>query len=557
MKLTGRIGVAVLIVVLAGCSSSRSADQKPIIPPTLPVALVNTPVPTPTHTPDLSITPTSTITPPPTVTATAPPVIDTPTTAPTLTAVVIPPTSVPPTRVPPTAIPMAQVCETCGSLRLRQSPGSAGQVVTYLAALTPLNVIGRTTDSAWLQVALSDGSSGWVASQYLVVNVDLNVVEITGVAENAAVVASSSAYISGISFHARQIYLDGQTKGNRADSFSKVGDSITYSRAYLYALAGDYSLGDYSYLSPALSFFSGPNGRGENCFGASPIAAYPGWTTADVLTPGGAKTGNCGPGETPLECEYRTAQPSVALIMFGTNDVPQNMSLDTFRANLQRIVDISISRGVIPVLSTIPPFPTLDGSARAFNEVIVATARANDIPLWDYYASMNKLPNRGLSSDGVHPSEAPDHQDATFDEEHLQYGFTMRNLGALQMLYELWRQVLYDSGTLPPAGPSGPAPTVVDVGPVDPASYTCDGAPPIRLYVGGPGRVTPGVPNKLRNAPSLSGAEIGNIPGEGVFTVTGGPHCADGFTWWQVNYNGVVGWTASGNSSEYWVEPLP
>jgi uncharacterized protein YraI len=556
MKLTGRMGTAVLIVVLAGCSSSRSADQIPAIPPTLSVALVNTPVTTPTHTSDLSITPTSTITPPPTVTATAPPVTDTPTAAPPLTAVVIPPTSAPPTRVPPTAIPMAQVCETCGSLRLRQSPGSAGQVVTYLAALTPLNVIGRTTDSAWLQVALSDGGSGWVDSRYLVVNVDLNAVEITGVAENVAV-AASSAYISGISFHARQIYLDGQSKGNRADSFSKVGDSITFSLAYLYPLAGDYSLRDFSYLSPALSFFSGPNGRGENCFGATPIAAYPGWTTADVLTPGGAKTGNCGSGETPLECEYRTAQPSVALIMFGTNDIAQNMSLDTFRANLQRIVDISISHGVIPVLSTIPPFPTLESSARAFNEAIVATARANDIPLWDYYASINKLPNRGLSSDGVHPSEAPDHQDATFDEEHLQYGFTMRNLGALQMLYELWRQVLYDSGTLPPAGPSGPAPTVVDVGPVDPASYTCDGAPPIRLYVGGPGRVTPGVPNKLRNAPSLSGAEIGNIPGEGVFTVTGGPHCADGFTWWQVNYNGVVGWTASGNSSEYWVEPLP
>jgi uncharacterized protein YraI len=511
---------------------------------------VNTPVPTPTHTPDLSITPTSTITPPPTVTATAPPVTDTP------TAVVIPPTSAPPTRVPPTAIPMAQVCETCGSLRLRQSPGSAGQVVTYLAALTPLNVIGRTTDSAWLQVALSDGGSGWVDSRYLVVNVDLNAVEITGVAENVAV-AASSAYISGISFHARQIYLDGQSKGNRADSFSKVGDSITFSLAYLYPLAGDYSLRDFSYLSPALSFFSGPNGRGENCFGATPIAAYPGWTTADVLTPGGAKTGNCGSGETPLECEYRTAQPSVALIMFGTNDIAQNMSLDTFRANLQRIVDISISHGVIPVLSTIPPFPTLESSARAFNEAIVATARANDIPLWDYYASINKLPNRGLSSDGVHPSEAPDHQDATFDDEHLQYGFTVRNLGALQMLYELWRQVLYDSGTLPPAGPSGPAPTVVDVGPVDPASYTCDGAPPIRLYVGGPGRVTPGVPNKLRNAPNLSGVEIGSIPGEGVFTVTGGPVCADGFTWWQVNYTGVVGWTASGNSSEYWVEPLP
>ncbi len=562
MKLIGRIGIAALIVILAGCNFSRDTTEKPTIQPTLPVVLVNTPLPTPTHTPDVTITATSTATPPPTVAPTAsltppaPPVVNTPTSA--LPMTVIPPTSAPPTAVPPTSIPMAQVCETCGSLRLRQSPGSAGQVVTYLDPLTPLNIVGRTTDSAWIQVALGDGRSGWVASQYLVVNVDLNTVEITGVAEQSDAVASSdNTVISGISFHARQIYLDGQTKGNRADVFSKVGDSITYSWANLYPLAGNYALGDYSYLSPAVSFFSGPNARGENCFGASSIAAYPGWTSGDVLKPGGAKTGSCNSGETALECEYRTAKPSVALITFGTNDVAQGVSLDTFRANLQRIVDVSISHGVIPVLSTIPPFPTLEGSARAVNQVIVATARANDIPLWDFYSAINGLPNRGLSSDGVHPSEAPDNQDAYFDEEHLQYGFTVRNLGALQMLYELWRQVLYDSGTTPPAEPSGPSPTVVDVEPVDPATYSCPGAPPIRLYVGGQGRVTPGVPNKLRNSPSLSGTEIGNIPGEGVFTVTGGPHCADGFTWWQVNYNGVVGWTASGNSSEYWVEPLP
>jgi uncharacterized protein YraI len=560
MKWMGRTVMVMLVVILAACNFSRTTNEKPTIQPTVPVMLVTTPLPTPTNTLDVTITltPPPTFTPPPTAsftpwpaTATPQPVINTPTLA--------PPTAIPPTVAPPTALPMAQVCETCGQLRLRQSPGTAGSVITNLAALTPLNVIGRTTDSAWIQVALNDGRSGWVASQYLVVNVDLSAVSVTGVAEDVAVpVSSGSSYISGVSFHARQIYLDGQSKGNRANTFSKVGDSITYSWAYLYPLASNYSLADYDYLSPALGFFSGPNGRGENCFGASPIAAYPGWTTRDLLTPGGAKTGACGPGETPLECEYRTAQPSVAVIMLGTNDVAQNMSLDTFRANLQRIVDISISRGVIPVLSTIPPFPVLDGNARAFNEVIIATARANDIPLWDFYSSINGLPNRGLSPDGVHPSEAPDNHDAYFDAEHLQYGFTVRNLGTLQILYELWRQVLYDSGTTLPAGPPpGPAPTAVDVGPVDPASYSCPGAPPIRLHVGEQGRVTPGVPNKLRNAPGLSGAEIGNIPGEGVFTVTGGPHCADGFTWWQVNYNGTVGWTASGNSSEYWVEPYP
>ena len=67
--------------------------------------------------------------------------------------------------------------------------------------------------------------------------------------------------------------------------------------------------------------------------------------------------------------------------------------------------------------------------------------------------------------------------------------------------------------------------------------------------------MTPGVPNKLRAQPSVNAVEVGSIPGEAQFTVIGGPTCADSYTWWQVDYQGAVGWTASGTASEYWVEP--
>ena len=30
----------------------------------------------------------------------------------------------------------------------------------------------------------------------------------------------------------------------------------------------------------------------------------------------------------------------------------------------------------------------------------------------------------------------------------------------------------------------------------------------------------------------------------------------DGFSWWLVNYNGIVGWTAEGQGAEYWLRPL-
>lgn len=82
-----------------------------------------------------------------------------------------------------------------------------------------------------------------------------------------------------------------------------------------------------------------------------------------------------------------------------------------------------------------------------------------------------------------------------------------------------------------------------------------------RLTVGGYGRVTPGLPNVVRSAPGTQSTGsnslvIGQIPGGGVFNVLAGPQCGtDRRWWWQVNYNGLVGWTAEGEGSTYWVEP--
>lgn len=86
---------------------------------------------------------------------------------------------------------------------------------------------------------------------------------------------------------------------------------------------------------------------------------------------------------------------------------------------------------------------------------------------------------------------------------------------------------------------------------------TCPGAPAPRLVVGEQGRVLPGQANNVRDLPSTSGGRVGQIPSEGVFAVLEGPTCADGFNWWRVDYDGMVGWTVEGQGEEYWVEPLP
>lgn len=82
----------------------------------------------------------------------------------------------------------------------------------------------------------------------------------------------------------------------------------------------------------------------------------------------------------------------------------------------------------------------------------------------------------------------------------------------------------------------------------------CPGFMPSRLAPGNYGRVTPGLPNTMRTTPGYAGLWVGQIPGGGVFYVLQGPACANDTAWYQVLYNGIVGWTAEGQGTTYWLE---
>ncbi len=230
--------------------------------------------------------------------------------------------------------------------------------------------------------------------------------------------------------------------GNRANIFSKIGDSITANPWTLYPIGwGTYDLGEYSHLQPVLNYFIAENARDGNSFRNVPLAAEPGWTSGTVLDSDYANSEICQPGESPLHCEYRVVRPSVALIMLGTNDLPLT-SGDQYRANMRQIVQTSIDMGVIPVLSTIPNRYGFD--VPLFNSIITETARSYDIPLWHYWSAMQNLPATGLEGDQVHPSYPPGEyaEAAYFRPDTLQYGYTLRNLSALQVLDAVWRQVI-------------------------------------------------------------------------------------------------------------------
>lgn len=249
-------------------------------------------------------------------------------------------------------------------------------------------------------------------------------------------------YISNITPRAREIFLAGQARGNRADRFSKVGDSITIPPQFLALIdKGDYNLRRYAALQATIDFFSATPVRNGSSFANQSLAAKFGWPTRQVLNPWAAGE-ICSAGEIPLECEYRLTQPAVALIMLGTNDVPSTPAA-VYADALREIVEFSILRGVIPALSTIPSFNRAGSEQRPreLNAIVVALALDYQIPLWDFWAATQHLPNHGLSGDGVHPAWGP--APADFTEDNLrQYGGAMRNLLALQMLDSLRTQVM-------------------------------------------------------------------------------------------------------------------
>src|SRR5258708_4527770 len=382
---------------------------------------------------------------------------------PIASAVLITPTPSPTLSTTKVSIP-ARICSGCLRIRLRATPGTAGDVLSFLDDSVQLTMQGRSDDGMWVQVEIvvagntteDEGAVGWIATDFVRLQggqkldeSTLNALPVLDVAVAASPTPASNVGIPGwlshISATSRQIFLKGQQLGNRANVFSRVGDSMTVSAYFLTPFGrGAYELGEYGQLAGTISYFSQTNARTGNSFVNVSLAAGGGWSSHTLLIPGYSAPELCGQ-DSPLVCEYKQVKPSVALIMIGTNDSGSGTT-DLFEGNLREIVQTSMDMGVIPVLSTIPPKPiNEDQTARAiaFNQVIRSVAAQYDVPLWDYFSVMDTLPDKGLSSDHLHASVPPGGTSAVITSENLQYGYTIRNLQALQVLDALRQLVLY------------------------------------------------------------------------------------------------------------------
>ena len=345
-----------------------------------------------------------------------------------------------------------------GGLRLRRMPNTESTILFNLQADADLEVQGRTQDSAWVLVKLPEGFIGWTSAAYIDYEEPLNAVpvitnpepapyvepDIPDDAPNVSIVRAPSVNLAANSAPSAggnivSAAAPSVGAGNRSNVFTTVGDSITDTPYFLRQIVNGYNLRDYGYLLPTLQYYNVDVGDG-NAFSRRAASTKAGWSTLSLFEPLG--DGRCQPGEDALRCEYRLTRPAVALVMVGTNDAPGH-SPQMYREQMQRILDISLDSGVVPILSTLPPRRGFDGRINEYNGVLRQLSVQYNVPLVDLHGALVKLPNQGLSADGVHLSLPPGGTVATMDftSENLRYGTTMRNLTALQVLHDVRQQL--------------------------------------------------------------------------------------------------------------------
>jgi hypothetical protein len=220
------------------------------------------------------------------------------------------------------------------------------------------------------------------------------------------------------------IYKKGQQLGRNPRGISVIGDCESSSAWFLKDFSkGDryYKLGPYADLQATIDYFN-PS------LGDSSYAAIRGATASTVLAPLWADPKVCQSGETPLACEYRLHNPSFAIIALGTNDVNK---IGQFEPKMREIIEYTLEQGIIPVLVTKADNLEHDES---INAIIARLADEYHLPLWNFWAAVQPLPEKGLQEDGAHLTFGPNYFD---NSANLQRAWPVRNLTALQLLETL------------------------------------------------------------------------------------------------------------------------
>ncbi len=225
------------------------------------------------------------------------------------------------------------------------------------------------------------------------------------------------------------IFQLGLELGRDPHAFSKIGDCQNVSSYFLspFAYPNAYRLGPYTSLQETIDWF-----QETGSFTRESLAVKGGYNVAAVLSPLRADPKSCQPGENPLACEIRVHNPSFAIISMETWWSGQPEAYEKY---MRQLLDYTISQGVVPILAT--KADNLEGENQ-INKALAKLAWEYDIPLWNFWASVQDMNNKGLTSDGFHLTLGNYFYD---DPINTATGWSRRNLTALQALDAVRRGV--------------------------------------------------------------------------------------------------------------------
>ena len=191
----------------------------------------------------------------------------------------------------------------------------------------------------------------------------------------------------GVSDFVREVYERGMANGNNPHAFSILGDCHSLPEIFLgiYDQDPQAVLQLDENLQQTVQQFQGSFDR------YSPTVVV-GTTEGALLWAqwNENKEGYCLPNELPIDCELRYHKPVIAFIRVGTHWEARNEDY------LRTIIDKLIENGTVPVIVTKADNRELD---ERVNQNLAKLAVEYQLPVWNFWASVQDLPNKGLSDE--------------------------------------------------------------------------------------------------------------------------------------------------------------
>lgn len=191
----------------------------------------------------------------------------------------------------------------------------------------------------------------------------------------------------GVSTALKEIYQQGLTQGNDPHAFSILGDCHSLPEIFLGVYDSDPEVVAQldEDLQETVSQFQGSFDRYSPTVATGTTeGALLWWRWNENLE------GYCETDETPIDCELRYHKPSIAFIRIGTHYEARNEDY------LRTIIEKLLENGTVPVIVTKADNRELD---ERVNQNLAKLAVEYDLPCWNFWASVQDLPGKGLNEE--------------------------------------------------------------------------------------------------------------------------------------------------------------